>query len=102
MNKIIAIAAALAVSACTTTSGVVEDPPDRANIPVPVKCAKNTDVPLEVEPLNQRYTKEEWDQLQFSQKVGAFGVNAVNRQNRENRLDAIVRTCASANEDEQP
>lgn len=80
---------ALLLSACTST--VVRDVPTEVLVPTYIPCVKNK--PVELKPLRDRFTKQQWDALTTDQREKLIVAQGLNRKAFGDELTVATAGC---------
>jgi len=79
----------LLLGACTST--VVRDVPTTVKVPVTVACVK--DKPVEIVPLRDRFTAQEWEALSTDQREKMIVAQGLNRKAFGDELTVATAGC---------
>jgi len=79
----------LLLSACTHT--VTKDTPIPVNVPVTVPCVK--DKPVEIKPLRDQMTKQQWDALTLDQREKLLLGQGLDRKAFGDKAMVVIAGC---------
>ena len=96
-TRTFSLALALTLAACggggEQPKSAGETAPERYAAPVAVGCVGREGKPAEVQPLNQRYSDEEWAAMPLGAKASAVAAQGGERLNYEDRQRASTAGC---------